>query len=381
VKKGGGCVVKKILNYKSLTLIFVIFMLFAILLTGCGSTQTSDTEKTENNSSSSGNEKQEESDKQSETKPVTLKLAHQWAKPVNGEGDYRSVLAEKFAEEVEKASNGEIKIEVYPANSLVKPNEQFTALSKGSLDMAIWAPFYAAGKVPEFSITLMPGIIQSYDQAWEWRDAEVGQHLNNLLETNGVRNLVWAWGTIALGTAGDNKVIHPEDIKGLTFRGAGKDSEKLLESEGASITSMPSSEIYSAFQTNILDGTLTSLDSFMSYRLFEVIDHFNNTGENAFMFAMNPLVIGNHAWDKLSKEQQDILSKASADLQGWVREAATESVEEAANVFRENGVEVHDMTPEESKEWFEASQPVVEEFAASSETAKQLIDAARKLHE
>lgn len=51
-----------------------------------------------------------------------------------------------------------------------------------------------------------------------------------------------------------------------------------------------------------------------------------------------------------------------------------------ANVFRENGVEVHEMTQEESKKWSEASQPVVDEFAEISDTAKQLINAAKKLH-
>jgi TRAP-type C4-dicarboxylate transport system substrate-binding protein len=352
-----------------MSLIFAIFFLF---LAGCGAAETTnETKEVKNNGAS----------EESESQPVTLKLAHQWAKPVDGKGDYRSVLAEKFAEEVKKQSNGSITIEVFPSNSLVKPDEQFTALNRGSIDMAIWAPFYAAGKVPEFSITLMPGIIQSYRQAWEWQDAEVGQKLNSLLETNGVRNLVWAWGTMAIGSTGDNKIIYPGDVKGLTFRGAGKDSEKLLEAQGAGITSMPSSEIYSAIQTNILDGTLTSLDSFMSYRLFEVVDHFNYTGENAFMYSMNPLVIGNQAWEnKLSKEQQEIITNAAASLQGWVKDAAEASQEDAAKVFRENGVEVHDMTAEESKKWFEAAQPVVEDFAAISETADQLIEAAKKLH-
>jgi TRAP-type C4-dicarboxylate transport system substrate-binding protein len=362
-------------NNKVKMFFFLLVLILSMgLIAACGSSEVSNT----SNESDSGSNEASENEGKTESKPVTLKLAHQWATPTNGEGDYRSVLAEKFAEEVNKASNGNIKIEVYPANSLIKPGEQFGALNKGSLDMAVWAPFYAAGKVPEFSITLMPGIIQSFDQAWQWKDEEVGQELNSLLEENGVKNLVWAWGSMAIASKGDNKIVNPEDVNGLLFRGAGKDSEKMLESLGAGISSMPSSEIYSALQTNIIDGTLTSFDSFLSYRIFEVVDHFNYTGNNAFMYATNPLVISKHAWDnKLSEEQQKILVQASNDLQDWVKQAAIESNNDVAGIFRDAGVEVHEMTAEESKKWFEASQPIVEEFASISDRARRLVEAAK----
>ncbi|WP_053362817.1 TRAP transporter substrate-binding protein DctP [Bacillus sp. FJAT-27251] len=344
-----------------------LIVLLTVILAGCGS-KGSNTVQGENTNGS-------------EEKSVTLKLAHQWAAPQGEKGDYRSLLAERFAKEVEKASGGSLKIQVYPANSLVKAGEQFDTLKSGAIDLAIWAPFYDAGKVPEFSITLLPGIIQSYDQAWQWKDEEVGTVLNGLLEENGVRNLVWGWGTMAIASK-NKEIILPEDVKGLKFRGAGKDTELMLSEQGAGITSMASSEIYSALQTNTIDATLTSLDSFLSYRIFEVVKYFNYTGDNAFLYSANPLVISNNSWEnKLSDGQRKILEEVSQDLQGWVKEAAIESNRETAQIFRDNGVKVHEMTPEESQKWFEAAQPVVEEFASLSEKAKELVNAARKLHQ
>ncbi|MCM3668677.1 TRAP transporter substrate-binding protein DctP [Mesobacillus maritimus] len=343
--------------------VYLIFVLLLGLIAGCGDNQSASSSEGDGNS-----------------KSVTLKLAHQWAGPQNGTGDYRSLLAERFAEEVEKASDGSIKIQVFPANSLVKATEQYDSLNSGAIDMAIWAPFYDAGKVPEFSITLLPGIIQSFDQAWQWKDEEVGKEFNRLLEDNGVKNLVWGWGTMAIATK-NKEVISPEDLKGLKIRGAGKDTEKMLSQLGAGITSMASSEIYSALQTNTIDGTLTSFDSFLSYRIYEVVDYFNYTGGNSFLYSANPLVISNHAWEnKLSSEQQQIIEKVSADLQDWVKETAIESNSETVQVFRDNGVKVHEMTPEESQEWFDAAQPIVEEFAQTSDTANELVEAAKKLH-
>lgn len=351
------------------------FILLAVIilgiLSGCVETKSGSS-----SSSDSGDESNTEN-------KVTLTLAHQWAAPNDDtDGDYRSLLAKRFAEEVNEASNGEIEIEVYPANSLISPSEQFTSLQRGSVDMAIWAPFYDAGKVPEFSISLLPGIIQNYEQAWQWDNEEVGKEYDNLLEDNGVKKLVSAWGIFAVATKGDKAVINPEDVDGLLMRGAGKDSEKLLESLGAGIASMASSEIYSALQTNIIDGTLTSFDSFMSYRLFEVLDHFNYTGENAFLFSSNPLVVSTETWEnKLNEQQREIIEQVSNDLQGWVKETASASNEVVANTFEDNGVEVHVMTEEESAKWFEASQPIVEDFASISERANRLVELARELHE
>src|SRR5699024_2698016 len=116
------------------------------------------------------------------------------------------------------------------------------------------------------------------------------------------------------------------DVNGLTMRGAGREPEELLESLGSGITSMASSELYSALQTNVIDGTLTSFDSFLSYSLYEVLDHFNYTGENGFLYSSNPLVVSMDTWEnKLTEEQQEIFEEISQDLQGWVRELAEEA--------------------------------------------------------
>jgi TRAP-type C4-dicarboxylate transport system substrate-binding protein len=355
-----------------LVILMLVLSLVGLSLVGCGAAG----DKT---ASSSGNETSKSSEKSSGSEPVTLKLAHQWAAPTGDKGDYRSLLAVKFAEEVEKRSNGSIKVEVYPANSLTGPKQQFDALNKGSLDMAVWAPFYAAGKVPEFSISLMPGIIKSSDQAWKWKDAEVGKEVESLLEENGSKILIWTWAPTTFATVGDKKIIDPKDIAGLKFRGAGKDSEKMFENLGAGIVSMPSSEIYSALQTKVLDGTLTSYDSFMSYRLYEVVDHFYYPGNNApIMYAMMPLVISKKTWDnRLSDEQKNMIQQVSDELQDWVVNQGGN--EEVAQVFRDHGVDVYEITQEQAEAWYEAAQPTVDAFAASSDRAKRLIEAARSL--
>lgn len=346
-------------------LTLVMLLILSVALVGCGSSTTT----TEGGSQ-----------QQSSTQPIVLKLAHQWAAPVGGEGDYRSLLAAKFAEEVEKRTNGAIKIDVYPANALLKESQQYDAMLKGSLDFAIWAPFYDAGKVNEFSISLMPGIFNSFDSAWRWIDSEIGAEVEKLFEDNGIKLLVWTWAPLTIANVGDKPIENPEDMKGLRFRGAGKEFEKMFEALGAGIVSLPSSELYTALQTNVLDVVLSSYSSFMSYNLYEVVDHFMYPGENALSYAMMPLVISKQTWDNvLNDEQRKVIEEVAAELQEWVKQANAEDNEKVVQVFRDHGVNVYEITPEQRQAWNEAAKVAIDSFASSSDRAKRLIEAALKV--
>lgn len=348
----------------------VMLLVLSVVLVGCGSAgnQSSTATTTEGGT------------QQNNTQPIVLKLAHQWAAPVGDEGDYRSLLAAKFAEEVEKRTNGSVKIDVYPANALLKESQQYDAMLKGSLDLAVWAPFYDAGKVNEFSISLMPGIFNSFDSAWKWLDSEIGAEVEQLLEDNGIKMLVWTWAPLTIANVGDKPIMNPEDVKGLRFRGAGKAFEKMFEALGAGIVSLPSSELYTAMQTNVLDVVLSSYSSFMSYNLYEVVDHFLYPGENALSYAMMPLVMSKQTWDNvLNDEQRKVIEEVAAELQEWVKEANAQDNEKVVQVFRDHGVNVYEITPEQRQAWTDAAQVAIESFASSSEQAKRLIDAALKV--
>jgi TRAP-type C4-dicarboxylate transport system substrate-binding protein len=60
---------------------------------------------------------------------VTLRLSHQWPGPNEGEGDFRAVLAQRFAEQVKERTNGDVTIKIYPNNSLIEdPEQQYQAM-------------------------------------------------------------------------------------------------------------------------------------------------------------------------------------------------------------------------------------------------------------
>src|SRR5258707_15417533 len=94
----------------------------------------------------------------------TLKISHQFPGGTLDTGDFRDRLVRKFAAEVEKRTNGELKFEIYPGSSLMKTVAQFSALRKGALDLSLYPLAYAGGEVPEVNIGLMPCLVTSYEQ-------------------------------------------------------------------------------------------------------------------------------------------------------------------------------------------------------------------------
>ena len=80
---------------------------------------------------------------------TTLKISHQFPGGTIDSGDFRDRLCRKFAQDVEKKTNGALKFDIYPNSSLVKVNSQFSALRKGALDLSLVPLSYAGGEVAE----------------------------------------------------------------------------------------------------------------------------------------------------------------------------------------------------------------------------------------
>ncbi len=309
---------------------------------------------------------------------VTLRLGHQWpGVDSEGEGDFRAVLAQRFADRVNEETDGQVNIEIYPSNSLIEnPTEQYEAITQGAQDMSVFPLDYASGDVPAFSITLMPAMVPGHAEARNWQDAEIGQRVEELTEENGVKVLTWVWNAGAIGRKGSEPILSPDEVEpGNVTRAAGTRIEQMLESVGFGIASMPSSEIYSAMQTGILDSAITSTSSFDSFRLYEQVGAYTSpTGGYTFWFMFEPLIISMDQFEQLTSEQQQVLEDVGAELQEFAYTASEEDDERIDGVFEEAGVNVVQMDAGSFERWREVSQPVWEDFAEEVEDGRELID-------
>jgi len=311
---------------------------------------------------------------------VTLRLTHQWPKATTEKGDFRAVLAERFKEQVEQETDGQVTIEISPAESLVPADEQYESITQGATDMSVFPLDYAAGSVPAFSITLMPAMVSDHAQAQNYQDAEIGKEIEKLTEENDIKILTWIWNAGAIGVRKGDPITSPDDVKkGTTTRAAGVQVEAMLESIGLGISSMPSSEIYNGMQTGTLDSAITSASSFSSYRLYEQVDSYTSPTENTFWFMFEPLIIGTRQFEELTPEQQDIVEKAGQDLQEYAYTASEEDDARVEKEFRNNGVTIATINDADFEKWQQVSEPIWDDFAKEVEGGQKLVDLAKRV--
>lgn len=302
----------------------------------------------------------------------TLKASHQWP---GGKGDVRDEMVQILAKEVEKADVG-LEIRVYPGASLYKPKEQWGALTKGLLDISAFPLDYASGRHPEFSATLMPGLVRNHDRANRLNSSEFMQDIKKSINDAGVVVLADAWLAGAFASKKDC-ITSPETVKGQVTRAAGPAFEEMLAGAGASLSSMPSSEIYTAMQTGVLDAANTSSGSFVSYRLYEQVKCLTAPGENALWFMYEPILMSKRKWDRLSKEQQEALLAAGKKAEAYFLEEAKKLDETLIEKFKTAGVEVVSMSPEDYQAWLAiAKETSYKKFAEKAPNGEELIEKA-----
>jgi TRAP-type transport system periplasmic protein len=307
---------------------------------------------------------------------TVIKISHQFPAASDESGDFRDRLARKFAAEVEKRSKGELKFQIFPSGSLVKATAQFSALRKGTLDMSVLPLAYGGGEVPEVNLTLMPATITSYEQAYRWKGAPIGKELEKILDAKGIKIITWVWQ--AGGIASNSKpVVSPDDAKGLKIRGGDRTMELALKEAGASVVSLPSSEIYTGMSSGVLDAAMTSSTSLISYRLYEQSKYVTSARNRTIWFMFEPLLISKDTWNKLTPAQQKIFTEVGASLEKFAIEAAKADDQKLAEVYSKAGVKVVDMDEATFNRWREiAKKSAYKDFAEKAPNGQALLDMA-----
>ena len=303
---------------------------------------------------------------------VLLKASHQWP---GGKGDVRDEMVQIIKKEAEKAGVG-IRVQVYPGKSLFKPREQWGAMVKGQLDISAFPLAYAAGRHPEFDATLMPGLVKNHEHAKRLNDSSFMDDIKQVIEGAGVIVLSDAW--LAGGfVSKKNCILNTTDAKGQVLRAAGKAFEEMLIGAGASISSMPSSEIYSALQTGVLDGANTSSGSLVSYRIYEQTKCLTAPGDNALWFMYEPILMSRQSFDKLTPGQQSALRDAGQVAEDFFFDAAKDLDGKLVDAYKKAGVEVTTMSSAQAAEWRSiADETSYKNFAEKVPGGRELIQKA-----
>ncbi|MFN7103315.1 MAG: TRAP transporter substrate-binding protein DctP [Pseudorhizobium sp.] len=303
---------------------------------------------------------------------TVLKASHQFP---GGKGDIRDEMVQMIARDVKAADVG-LEIQIFPGSSLYKPNDQWNAVTRGLLDMTSFPLDYASGRHPEFSATLMPGLVGNFDRAQRLNDSDFMNDIKKVIEDAGALVIADAWLSGAFASK-QGCITSPQTLKGQVIRAAGPAFEEMLVAAGASISSMPSSEIYTGMQTGVLDAANTSSASFVSYRLFEHAKCLTAPGENSLWFMYEPVLVSKKVFDRLTPQQQSAIVAAGEKAEAFFDEEVRKGDQIMVDTYKKAGVEVVEMSKEDYDAWLElAKQSSYKNFAERVPGGDKLIEKA-----
>jgi TRAP-type C4-dicarboxylate transport system substrate-binding protein len=303
----------------------------------------------------------------------TLKISHQFPGSGPDGGDFRDRLCRKFAEGVEKRTDGALKFEIYPNSSLMKTFAQFDALKKGALDLSLYPTTYSGGEIPELNVTFMPGVVTGYEQAHRWKTAPIGKELTTILESKGVKLITWMWQSGGIAARG-KPVVKPADVKGLKIRGGSREMDMMFKGAGATTSNMPSNEIYISMQTGAIDVAVTSSTSLISFKLEELSKGLTSAGGRSFFFVLEPILMSKTIFDMLPPDQQKAITEVGQEIEPFGLEGSKADDQRLADVYTKAGAQVVEMDAAALDEWKAVARDTAwKDFAArSTNTAKVL---------
>lgn len=181
------------------------------------------------------------------------------------------LMYEPFKKEVEEKSGGRLKIEYYPAESLVKFRDTIVALKNRICDIGYMVRPYTPDIFPLSEVGVLPPFWNTGEKvATVLRDlhteffiAECNKAGVHLCGGDFFPQPAWIFSK----TKSINKV---EDFKGLTIRSSGRVETQFWHSLGALPISMTIYDAYEALQKGIIDASCHSTSSFVDKKWFEV---------------------------------------------------------------------------------------------------------------
>lgn len=302
--------------------------------------------------------------------PIVIKFSHVVANDTpKGKG------ADRFKELAEKATNGRVKIEVYPNSTLYKDKEEMEALQLGAVQMLApsLAKFGPLG-VKEFEVFDLPYIFPSKDVLYRVTEGPVGKDLFKKLEPKGITGLAY-WDN-GFKVMSSNKPMHmPADFKGMKMR---IQSSKVLDAQmralGANPQVMAFSEVYQALQTGVVDGTENPPSNLYTQKMHEVQKHVTMSDHGYLGYAV---IVNKKFWDGLPADIRSQLDGAMKDATKYANAIAQQENDKAMAAVKASGkTEIYTLNDKEKAEWRKALAPVQKDM--ESRIGKATIEAVNK---
>ena len=246
--------------------------------------------------------------------------------------------AKQMATKVEERTKGQVKMTLFPNNSLGSPPEMIEQVVLGTLDMSLNTQGQLENPVKASATPQIPFLFDDYEHAHRTMDGPAMQWFIPQFEKAGLIYLAnWEWGFRNL-TNSKRPVMKPEDVKGLKIRVPPEfHLQALFESLGALVTQIAWPEVYMALAQNVVDGQENPLSAIYYMKFYEAQKHVALTRH---AYSCKIPVVSTKTWAKLNAEQKQILKEEAKISGDWVRKELNNEEADLIGKFEKAGLQV-----------------------------------------
>jgi C4-dicarboxylate-binding protein DctP len=288
--------------------------------------------------------------------PIVIKFSH-----VVASDTPKGKAAERFKQLAEKATEGRVRVDVYPNSQLYKDREELEALQLGAVQMLApsLAKFGPLG-VREFEVFDLPYIFPDKAALYRVTAGPIGQGLLEKLEQKGITGLgFWDNGFKVMSA---NKPLRtPADFHGQKMRiQPSKALEAQMRALGASPLALSFGEVYRALKSGVVDGTENPPSNFYTQRMHEIQRHLTVSNHGYLGYAV---IVNKKFWDGLPRGIRDALEDAMKEATQYANAIAQKENDEALVAIRQSGMTtVYTLSEKEREAWRAALAPVHKEM-------------------
>lgn len=289
----------------------------------------------------------------------------------------QSKLAEAWCKEVEKRTNGRVKVEYYAGQTLTKARQCYDGVVTGLSDVGLSVLAYTRGRFPVMSAVDLPLGYPSGRVATAVANAVYRKFMPKELMDTKVMYL-HAHGPGLIHTRG-KAVRKLEDMKGLKLRGHGT-SALVQKALGATPVPKPMPECYQMLQKGTVDGATYPWEANKGWKLGEVTDYctaaFSVAYTTTFFVVMNK-----DKWNALPGDVQRIIEGINREWAVKHGEAWDSSDLKGIVFFLSHGGQIIGLDARESARWEKKVQPIITNYVKKLDSkgfnGKEIVDFIR----
>lgn len=302
--------------------------------------------------------------------PIVIRFSH-----VVASDTPKGKAAIRFKQLAEQATQGRVRVHVYPNSELYRDREELEALQLGAVEMIApsLSKFGPLG-VREFGVFDLPFLFPDEAALHRITSGPIGMGMLQRLRIKGVVGLAF-WDNGFKSFSANRPLDMPSDLSGLRMR---IQPSRVLDAQmralGASPMILRFGEVYHALRSGVVDGTENPPSNFYTQSMQDVQSHLTVSRHGYLGYAV---VVNRKFWEGLPPGIRSALEEAMREATRYANTIAQEENDRALQAVRASGkTEIHMLSDEERRQWRDALAATTAEMEAR--IGKDLVEEIRR---